>query len=159
MSTVVRLVLIYVVIVAGLRVLGKREFSQLSPLELVTLLLIPELVSQAIIGDDFSITNAIVAMATLFVLVYVSTLLRFHYRKVNRLIEGVPTVLVHDGIMYAERLEMERISEREIFAEMHKSGLTELQEVQWVILESDGRMAVIAKDDSRTEPPEPPQPT
>jgi uncharacterized membrane protein YcaP (DUF421 family) len=153
MSTVVRLVIMYVFIVAGLRVLGKREFSQLSPLELVTLLLVPEIASQAILGEDFSLTNAVIALSALFTLVFISTLLRFHFGRLNRVIEGTPTVLVHDGLMYGRQMELERVSEGEVFAEMHKSGLSALDEVEWVILEPDGRMAVIPKQ-QETVPPE-----
>jgi uncharacterized membrane protein YcaP (DUF421 family) len=144
MSTVVRLVVMYVFIVAGLRVLGKREFSQLSPLELVTLLLVPEIASQAILGEDFSLTNAVIALSALFSLVFISSLLRFHFGRVSRLVEGTPTVLVHDGVMFGRQMELERVSEGEIYAEMHKTGITELTEVEWVILEPDGRIAVIA---------------
>lgn len=154
MSTVIRLVVMYVFIVAGLRVLGKREFSQLSPLELVTLLLVPEIASQAILGEDFSLTNAVIALSALFVLVFVSTMLRFRFGRVNRLVEGTPTVLVHDGVMYGRHLELERVSEGEIFAEMHKSGVADLDEVEWVILEPDGRIAVIPKQEGPGSPPE-----
>lgn len=146
MSTVVRIVIIYLAIVAALRIMGKREFSQLSPLELVTLLLIPEIASQAILGEDFSLTNALVALATLFSLVFVMALLRFHYGAFNRLVEGTPTVLVHDGRIYARNMELERISEGEIFAEMHKAGLVELEEAEWIILETDGRLAVVPRE-------------
>ena len=145
MSTVIRIVILYGLIVAGLRVLGRRELSQMSPLDLVTLLLVPEIASQAMLGEDFSVTNAIVALATLFSLVFITTLFRFHYRGINRLIEGTPTVLVHEGIMYARNMELERVSEGEVFAEMHKAGLTRLEEVEWVILQTDGHLAVVPK--------------
>lgn len=145
MSTVVRMVILYVTIVAALRIMGKREFSQLSPLELVTLLLIPEIASQAILGEDFSMTNALIALATLFGLVFVMAVLRFHFRGFNRLVEGTPTVLVHDGKIYSKNMELERISEGEIFGEMHKAGIVDLADVEWVILETDGRLAVVPK--------------
>jgi uncharacterized membrane protein YcaP (DUF421 family) len=57
METVIRVTIFYLIILIGLRVMGKREFSQLTPLELVTLLLIPEIVSQSILREDFSLTN------------------------------------------------------------------------------------------------------
>ena len=74
MEAVLRVVVIYLVIVIGLRLLGKREFGQLSPLELVTLLLIPEVVSNAIQGQHYSITHAVVGVSTLFVLVFLTSL-------------------------------------------------------------------------------------
>lgn len=153
MSTVIRIILLYALIVAGLRVLGRRELSQMSPLDLVTLLLVPEIASQAMLGEDFSVTNALVALATLFTLVFITTLFRFHYSRVNRLIEGTPTVLVHEGVMYARNMELERVSEGEIFGEMHKAGVTRLEEVQWVILQTDGHLAVVPKSSDRHSAP------
>lgn len=155
MSTVIRIILLYGLIVVGLRVLGRRELSQMSPLDLVTLLLVPEIASQAMLDEDFSVTNAVVALATLFTLVFISTLLRFHYRGINRLIEGTPTVLVHEGVMYARNMELERVSEGEVFAEMHKAGVTRLEQIEWVILQTDGHLAVVPKiSDRQSSPPE-----
>ena len=62
METVIRVAIVYVFLMAALRFLGKREFGQLSPFDLVVLLMIPELVSQALVREDFSLTNAIVAV-------------------------------------------------------------------------------------------------
>ena len=69
MDTVMRVVIVYIALLAGLRTLGKRELSQLSSIELVSLLIISELVSQALQNQDFSLTNAAVAVCTLFTLV------------------------------------------------------------------------------------------
>ena len=156
MSTVVRMVILYLTIVTALRIMGKREFSQLSPLELVTLLLIPEISSQAILGEDFSMTNALIALATLFGLVFIMAVMRFQFGGFNRLVEGTPTVLVHDGKIYSKNMELERISEGEIFGEMHKSGIVDLAEVEWVILETDGRLAVVPRHRRGTTPAEDP---
>lgn len=145
MNSVIRIVIIYIAVVAALRIMGKREFSQLSPLELVTLLLIPEISSQAILGEDFSLTNALIVLATLFSLTFVMNALRFRFGRLDRLVEGTPTVLVHDGRIYSRNMDLERISETEMFAEMHKAGLVELADVEWVILETDGRLAIVPK--------------
>ena len=92
MEAVLRVVVIYLVVVIGLRVLGKREFGQLSPLELVTLLLIPEIVSSGIQGDHFSLTHAIVGVCTLFVLVFVTSLISARFQRFQTLLDGTPRV-------------------------------------------------------------------
>lgn len=143
METVIRVVLIYLFILFSLRVMGKREFSQLSPLELVTLLLIPELGAQALVREDFSIVNAIIALSTLFALVFLSTLVQFHSKRASKMINDVPTVLVSDGEFIEKHLNEERVGPGEIFAELHKAGFAELSQVRWAILETDGTISVI----------------
>ena len=146
METVTRVIFIYIFIMLGLRVLGKREFGQLSPLELVTLLLIPEIVAQGLVREDFSLTNAIVGISTLFVLVFITSLVMQHSKKAEEVITGNPTLLVYDGKYIAENMNRERITPDEIYTELHKVGLFKLSQVRWVILESDGKLAVIPKE-------------
>ena len=146
METVTRVIVIYLFIMIGLRVLGKREFGQLSPLELVTLLLIPEIVAQGLVREDFSLTNAIIGISTLFGLVFLTSLVMQHSRKAEEVITGKPTLLVYDGNLIAENMNRERITPDEIYTELHKAGLFKLSQVRWVILESDGKLAVIPKE-------------
>ncbi len=148
MDSIWRVVVTYLVILIGLRVMGKREFSELSPLELVTLLLVPEIFSQAIIGA-YSITNAIMEIATLFSIVYISSIVRHLNKKAAELIEGKPVVLVSHGQLVTPNLNLEHITPDEIFAEMHKAGLTRLDQVAWVVLEADGRMSIVPQDGER----------
>ena len=146
METVWRVVIVYIFLVIGLRVLGKREFGQLSPLELVTLLIIPEIVSQALVGDDFSMTNALVGVSTLFVLVYFSSLLQHSNQTIEKVFSGTPTVLVRNGNYIEKHMNQERVSPEELFDAMHASGLERLEQVKWAILESDGKIEIVAKD-------------
>src|SRR5690606_8352427 len=97
METVLRVLFIYVLLLAVLRVMGKRELSQLTPLELVMLLLIPEFVAQGVIREDFSITNAVIAVTTLTSLVFVTSVLGYRFRRFGELIEGKPSLLVERG--------------------------------------------------------------
>lgn len=143
METVIRVALIYVFVFVGLRLLGKREFSQLSAIDLVTLLLVPEIVSQAITRDDYSLTNAFVAVATLFCLVFITSALAHRFRKVDRIVNGEPTLLVAHGKLLAKNCDRERISPDEIFNEMHHHGIDTLDAVRWAILEVDGRISIV----------------
>jgi uncharacterized membrane protein YcaP (DUF421 family) len=149
METVLRVAAIYVFVLLGLRVLGKREFGQLSPIEMVTLLMIPEIVSQALTGDDYSLTNAAVGVATLLVLVFATSLLTHRFQRAEIVIAGQPTVLVQQGTLIDEALNAMRITPDEVFSEMHKAGLQRLDQVQWAILESDGRIAIVPTEAAR----------
>lgn len=149
METVLRVAVIYVFVLVGLRVLGKREFGQLSPLELITLLMIPEIVSQAAIGEDYSLTNALVGVATLLVLVFVTSLLVHRFDWAETAVAGSPTVLVHRGRLIERALNEMRVTPAEVYSEMHRCGLLTLQQVEWAILEADGTIAVVPTDDAR----------
>lgn len=154
METVLRVLFFYLVILLGIRVLGKREFSQLSPFELVTLLLIPELVSQALVREDFSATNALVALCTLFTLVFLTSLIVQHSRKAEAFVAGEPAVLVYEGRFIPSAMNHERVSPDEVYGEMRKSGLERIEQVKWALLESDGRMSFIpfAPEDKQVKP-------
>lgn len=143
METVLRVALIYLVLFAGIRVMGKREFSQLAPMELVTLLLVPEILSQGLIREDFSLTNGLIGVATLFVLVYATSTVTHLSKRFESLAESRPTVLAHHGELIAKNLNRERVSPDEVFSEMRKQGLERLEQVRWAVLESDGRISVV----------------
>ena len=153
METVVRVTIIYVFLLMGLRALGKRELGQLSPFEVMTLLLIPEIVSQAIVGEDFSLTNALVGVSTLFCLVFLNSALSYRFKPVRRLTEGGPVILVHDGRFIDKAMDHERVSAGEIFSEMHKSGIDELSRVKWAILETDGKISIVSHEPGQAKRP------
>ncbi|MBZ5713378.1 DUF421 domain-containing protein [Nannocystis pusilla] len=147
MDTVIRVVVVYLLVMACMRMMGKREFGQLSPAELVTLLIIPEIVSPALVRDDPSLTNALVGATTLFSLVFLVSLAMHHIKPLERAISGEPTLLVRRGRFLVGNMNRERISPDEIYSEMHKVGLHRIDQVQWVVLEPDGKLAVIPRPD------------
>jgi uncharacterized membrane protein YcaP (DUF421 family) len=149
METVLRVVIIYAVIFAGLRVLGKREFGQLSPLELITLILIPDLVSQGVVGSDYSLTNSIIAVTTLLSLVFVISQLCHRFERIEKWVGGEPALLVAHGRLLTRNLNRERVSPEEIFSQMHEAGCEHLSQVRWAVLESDGRIAIIPEKDPK----------
>lgn len=143
METFLRVAVIYVFVMSGLRILGKREFSQLAPFDLVTLLLIPELVGEALVRDDASMANALVAVSALFLLVFFTSAFSHISRRFRDLTGGTPTVLVRHGEFLEESMNRERIGPDEIYGEMHKTGLERIDQVKWAILETDGRISFI----------------
>ena len=143
METVVRVVFVYVFVWASFRVLGKRELTQMSPFELVTLLFIPQLFSRALTRQDYSMTNAVIGATTLFTLVFLTSAASYRSRRFASVMQARPRVLVHRGTLIEEHLNRERIAPEDIFSAMHKVGLGRLEEVEWAILEADGRIAFI----------------
>lgn len=145
MDTVIRIAFIYFFLMIALRIMGKRELSEMSPFELVTLLMIPEIFSTALARQDYSMTHATIGAATLFTLVFLTSLVTFRFKRVEQIVEGTPTILVHDGRLIEQNLKRERVTAEEVFAEMHQAGLEDLSQVQWAILEVDGKIAIVSK--------------
>ena len=145
METVFRVMFVYALVWACFRVLGKRELTQMSPFELVTLLFIPQLFSRALTRQDYSMTNAVIGATTLFTLVFVTSAVSYRFRAVARVLSARPSILVSRGALVEAQLNRERISPEDIFAAMHKVGLERLDEVEWAILEADGRIALVPR--------------
>lgn len=148
METVVRVLVVYLFILAGLRVIGKREFSQLSPFELVTLLLIPEIVSQALTREDYSMTNALVGVSTLFCLVFATSVIAQRSTKMEKVIDGTPSVLVHHGRFIEKALNQERVTPGEVMEQARMAGIERPDQIRWAILETDGRISIVPEDQS-----------
>lgn len=155
METVFRVGFVYVFLLVVLRVMGKRELSQLTPLELVMLLLIPELVAQALVREDFSMTNAVIAVTTLTSLVFLTSALSYRFKRFEEILEGKPSVLVDRGELVPDEMALERVPASEIAAEMRRSGIERFDEVKWVVLEPGGKLSIIRYGgDSAGPPPE-----
>jgi uncharacterized membrane protein YcaP (DUF421 family) len=151
METIFRVAFVYVFVWACFRILGKRELTQMSPFELVTLLFIPQLFSRALTRQDYSMTNAVIGASTLFLLVFLTSAASYRSRRFARIMQARPTVLVRHGHLVEEHLNRERIPADDIFSAMHKVGLVDLEQVEWAILESDGKIALIPRARSLAE--------
>lgn len=143
MAIVVRIALIYVFLLIALRLMGKREFSQLSPFELVTLLLIPEILTEALHEGEASLTAAFIGISTLLSLVFITSVVAYKSPWFGKWTEGEPVVLVQHGALVPSALDRERVSPEEILSEMHKSGLERMEQVKWGVLEPDGTISFI----------------
>ena len=143
METVIRVAFMYVFVWAAFRLLGKRELTQMSPFELVMLIFIPQLFSRALTRQDYSLTNGVIGAATLFSLVFLTSLTGYRFPFFKRIVEARPTVLVRQGELIQDHMNRERIAPEDIVSAMHHAGLTRLSQVEWAILEGDGKIAIV----------------
>jgi len=146
LDTVLRVAIVYVVLFLAFRVMGKRELGSLTPFELVTLMIVPEIVSESLHDGDHSLTNAAVGVMTLFLLVFATSVITYRFPRAAKVLESHPTVLVSNGRIVQDAMDVERVSVDDLYAEMHKAGIARVEDVRWAILEGDGRIAVIAQD-------------
>ncbi|HEV2642190.1 MAG TPA: YetF domain-containing protein [Candidatus Elarobacter sp.] len=145
MATVIRVAIAYVVIWAAFRVIGKRELTRMSPVELVFLLLIPQLFSRALTREDYSLTNAIVGETTLLSLVFLSSALSYRSRRAATILLAKPTVLVAHGAFVVPALHEERMSAEDVYDAIQKAGLSRVEQVQWAVLQADGKIAIVPR--------------
>jgi uncharacterized membrane protein YcaP (DUF421 family) len=142
---VLRPIVVYVFLIVGLRIAGKREMAQLNPFDLVVLLTISNTVQNAIIGDDNSVTGGIIGAFTLLLVNYMVVRFLYSHEKLDRLIEGSPDVLIDNGVVQMESLQKELITRPELEAAAHKQGFASLDEIDRAILDPGGTVSFFAR--------------
>jgi len=145
LEKIIRPVLVYLFLLVGLRLAGKRELATLNPLDLVVLLTISNTVQNAIIGNDNSVLGGIVGATTLLIMNWVLVDLIYRLPRLGMLIEGNPDVLISKGKVQKNRLSAERISLEELEAAARRQGFASLKEVDQAILYPGGTFCFIGK--------------
>lgn len=142
-----RAAIIYIVVLVGIRLTGKREVGQMTPFDLVLLLLIANAVQNAMTGPDTSVTGGLVAAATLLAVNAVVTHVVWRYRKARGLIEGTPTLLIRDGKILREHLVKEKMTVEDVQQALREHGIANVAEVSLAVLEVDGNISVLRRDE------------
>jgi len=153
---ILRTVLIYLFLLIALRLFGKRELGQANTLDLVVLLLVANAVQNGIIGNDVSVTGAVIGAFVLFVLNAAFARGAFHWAWLAGLLEGEPTVLIEDGRPNVKMLRRECISLPELRAIARRQGFPDLQAVDTAILETNGIVSMFHAGESPHYHPEQP---
>ena len=151
LEKVLRPWLVYVFLVVGLRLAGKRELAQLNTFDLIVLLTLSNTVQNAIIGEDNSVTGGVIGATSLMVINYLVIRFLFRRTKLDRFLEGKPTPLIEKGRLLHKNLQRELITESELKAVAHKQGFRNLKDVESAILETGGSIVFIGKEPSPTE--------
>jgi uncharacterized membrane protein YcaP (DUF421 family) len=142
---ILRSILVYLFLIVGLRLAGKRELAQLNPFDLVVLLTLSNAVQNAIIGDDNSVTGGVIGASTLLLINYVVVRFLYGHETIDRLVEGSPDVLIENGVILTDRCRRELITVPELEAAAHKQGILNLSDVDRAILDPGGSIAFFAK--------------
>ena len=144
MDAVLRAVAIYVFLVVVFRLSGKRTLAEVTTFDFVLLLIISEATQQALLGDDFSVTMALLVITTLVGLDIFFSLVQRRFPPVDRLMSGLPLVLVDNGKLLDERMKKVRVDESEILhAARHLHGLERMDQVKYAVLETSGGISII----------------
>jgi uncharacterized membrane protein YcaP (DUF421 family) len=144
MELVIRGAIIYLFLFVVIRASGNRQLSQITAFDAILLLIIAEATQQALLGEDFSLTAAIILVTTLVFIDIVLSFVRQWSPTADRIMDGVPVVLIDEGEMLKDQMNRERVDEDDLMtAARSEQGLERLDDVKYAVLERDGRISII----------------
>lgn len=146
LDVIFRSTIIYLFIVAALRLFGKKELAQLSVIDLVFILLISNSVQNAMVGPDTSLVSGILAAGTLFM---INTLLKyflFRSKRLNQIVQGHAVMLIHNGHIIQENLRREQMTYEELEAAVREHGVQNITDVNLAVLEVDGNISILSEN-------------
>lgn len=146
----IRTLVVYIVILIGLRLSGKREIGQMTAFDLVVLLLISNAVQNAMVGPDTSLIGGILAAAVLLLVNAVVARLRLRSPAVRRLVEGTPTLLVLHGKTISAHMQREGIDDETLLEAFREHGVSAISDVEMAVLEIDGSISIVPFGGSTT---------
>jgi uncharacterized membrane protein YcaP (DUF421 family) len=157
MDIALRAAVIFVALYVLMRLMGKRELGQMTPFELIVLVVIGDLIQQGVTQNDFSVTGAIIAISTIALLALLMSWATYLWPRAERALEGEPRVIIRDGEIVTANLRSNRLTRSELESEMRLAGIGRLADVEWGILEPRGKISFIQRssDGAGAPPPNP----
>jgi uncharacterized membrane protein YcaP (DUF421 family) len=144
---ILRTAVVYFVILIGIRLTGKREIGQMKPFDLALLLLLSNAVQNAMTGPDTSVSGGIAAAATLLLLNAAVTQVVWKNKKVRKIVEGTPTLLIRHGKIIQEHLDKEKVTADALTQALREHGVASVEEVSVAVLEIDGSISVLKNEE------------
>jgi uncharacterized membrane protein YcaP (DUF421 family) len=148
LEKILRPMIVYIFLVAALKLTGKRELAQLNPFDLVVLLTLSNTVQNAIIGDDNTVVGGIIGATALLGTNYLVVRFLFEHPKLDEFVEGQPNVLIENGQVLSAGCRAELITLPELQQAARKQGFASLEEVDRAVLEPGGTISFFAKKPS-----------
>lgn len=145
MDIVIRAAVVFVVLFAITRLIGRRELGQMEPFDILLLVVLGDLIQQGVTQNDQSVTGALLAVSTMCVLTVAMSFASYRWRSMRRLLEGEPVVLIADGRTVERNLRRERISIEELAEWARTEQIADLTDVRWAVLETGGRVSFIPR--------------
>jgi uncharacterized membrane protein YcaP (DUF421 family) len=139
---------IYLFLILGLRVLGKRELGQMSLYDLVMIIVLGNAVQNAMINNDNTLVGGLVAATVLLVMNRLFNVLSFHSKRIEHLMVGEPVLIVSHGALLPGPMKRQGITEEQVMAALREHGMDELAKVHMAVLEVDGTISVVPSGSS-----------
>lgn len=149
MDIVLRATAMFFIVYLLLRLLGKRELGQMAPFEVVTLVVMGDLIQQGITHNDYSLTGATLAICTFAFWGVVLGWVSYLFPRFRKALEGEPRIIVRDGKLLTDNLRRDRMTRDEVESEMRLAGIARMDDVAWAILETNGKISFICRNANR----------
>jgi uncharacterized membrane protein YcaP (DUF421 family) len=146
MQTVFKAALAYLVVTIVLRIIGRRTASQQAPMDMVVLFLFGGLSVSAVLGEDHSFFGAMSALFTVGMMHVAVSWLKIGFVWLERLLDGTPIVVLHDGRWTEQAMRRLRLQQADIRTAARQRGLDDMEQVKVAIVERDGTISIIEKD-------------
>ena len=148
METILRAATIYFILLLLFRVSGNRALAHITTFDLVLLLIISEAAQNAMVGDDYSIANALVLIVTLIAIDIALSIWKQRAPRVERWLDGVPLVIVENGQPLRDRMDKARVDESDVLAAARQHhGLERMAQIKYAVLERGGGISIIPRED------------
>lgn len=144
---IVRGVVVYVFLLALLRITGKRQVGQLAPFDLVLLLVLANAVQNSMNAGDNSLVGGLITAATLIGLNFLVSLVTHRFKNLEAVVEGRPQILIHNGKLFEEVMAKAQLTHHELNSALRRSGCSSVAEVHSAILENNGAISVVTMKD------------
>jgi uncharacterized membrane protein YcaP (DUF421 family) len=145
MDIAIRSAVIFVFVYVLMRIVGRRELSSLEPFDLILLVVLGDSVQQAVTQDDYSVTGAVIVVATIALLQVSVSYLNFKVPRLRPILDGEPIVVVQDGKVIEQNARRERLTLDDIAEAARMQSIASLEDVQWAVLETSGELSFIEK--------------
>ena len=145
MDIALRGVVVYCFLYVLTRAIGRRELSSLEPFDLILLIILGDSVQQGLTQDDYSVTGAMIAIATIAALQVSTSWLSFRFPRLRPVLDGEPIVVVEDGKPIERNLKRERLTIEELMEEARMQQIASMDEIQWAVLENSGTISFVKK--------------
>ena len=143
MDIVLRAIIIYLLVFAFTRALGRRELSTLQPFDFILLVVIGDLIQSGVTQNDMSVTGVLVVVATIGILQVVLSYLGFRFRRMRPVLQGEPIVLVENGQIIDRNMRRERLTLDDLAEKARLSEIGSIDEIKWAVLETNGDISFI----------------
>lgn len=151
LDTIFSSAIIYVFIIVGLRMLGKKELGQLSVADLVFIMLISEVVGDVMRASDDSLASGLIGAATIMILNKLIEWWTYKSKKFSRFMEGAPVVLIRHGILNKKEMRKNKITLEDMEQTGRENGIGDISTIALAILEVDGKISILPDDKIKSE--------
>lgn len=148
MDTVFRAAAAYLILLMMLRITGRRTGKRLTTFEILVIFLLGGQMTQAILGDDRSLTNAIIGVSTVVVLHAAIAFWKLRWPALAKTVDGTPVIIYADGNWIEDRMRMLRIGKEDVLASLREDSMSKMEKVRFAIVERNGAISIIPKEES-----------